>query len=146
MSVPLLFSTKTPRALRDTHKRVEHRMINGKRKAKNIFDLSLKYGPMLPGKKLTRKSWNRFDNESYWLITRVSQGHVNTNLNVGKAWGVLKFQGKWIHNKEERKIHEAHRRGWEIVNDTYQYPYLEELVTPRVPSVLPSIENEEGEE
>jgi len=35
-----------------------------------------------------------------------------------KAWGILTWKGKLIHNGEERRIHGINSQGWKLMDDT----------------------------
>lgn len=34
-----------------------------------------------------------------------------------KAWGILTWKGKLIHNGEERRIHGINSHGWKLMDD-----------------------------
>ncbi|XP_056661627.1 28S ribosomal protein S34, mitochondrial isoform X1 [Monodelphis domestica] len=47
------------------------------------------------GRLVTRKSWLwQHDEPCYWRLTRVRADYTAPNLDHGKAWGILTFQGK----------------------------------------------------
>ena len=47
-------------------------------------------------------------------LSCISQGNFNNSM---KAWGILTWKGKLIHNGEERRIHGINSKGWRVMDD-----------------------------
>ncbi|XP_001365036.1 28S ribosomal protein S34, mitochondrial isoform X2 [Monodelphis domestica] len=66
------------------------------------------------GRLVTRKSWLwQHDEPCYWRLTRVRADYTAPNLDHGKAWGILTFQGKT--ESQEKEIDQVMYHDWRLV-------------------------------
>ncbi|RDD41229.1 28S ribosomal protein S34, mitochondrial [Trichoplax sp. H2] len=73
------------------------------------------------GKKVTRAIWLKYDEPSYWTITRVS---FKRDMYHANAWGIFTFRGKT--EEQARKIRSCRKRQWLVLegDDQVSNPFV----------------------
>ncbi|XP_038618776.1 28S ribosomal protein S34, mitochondrial [Tachyglossus aculeatus] len=89
------------------------------------------------GRLLTRKSWlqDAHGPPSYWTVTRVRLDHSHTDLDYGKAWGILTFQGQ--SESEAREVEQAMYHDWRLVPKHEEEAFRASGAGPPEPPLYP---------
>ncbi|XP_070704194.1 small ribosomal subunit protein mS34 [Pempheris klunzingeri] len=85
------------------------------------------------GRLFTRKSWLEDHTEpSYWQITKVKVDYTSENMDHGKAWGILTYQGK--QESEVKEVDKVMYHDWRLIpkHKEQQFKDFETLPEPPV--------------
>ncbi|XP_028904937.1 28S ribosomal protein S34, mitochondrial isoform X2 [Ornithorhynchus anatinus] len=88
------------------------------------------------GRLVTRKSWlSRPAPPSYWTLTRVRLDYTAPDLDYGKAWGILTFEGQ--SESEAREVEQAMYHDWRLVPKHEEEAFRASGAGPPEPPLYP---------
>lgn len=81
--------------------------------APNIFQVLCPQRNYGVGLRVTRGIWKRFEEPSFWEVTRI---RPSPDLKHGKVYGRFTFRGKT--DMKEKRINGPLKRDWEVVEES----------------------------
>ncbi|XP_046361199.1 28S ribosomal protein S34, mitochondrial-like [Haliotis rufescens] len=104
-------------------------------RGKTLFEIAANLRNCGEGRVVTRfKFAERYEEKSYYRLTKVTPDLSDKTTRSGKAWGVKVFRGE---NLGVRQIDAGMKADWRLIPREEESTYCQELSQPRPRNVVP---------